>query len=303
MQNKLIVILGPTASGKTTLAVDIAQKINAEIISADSRQIYKGMDIGTGKDLSEYSINNIEIPYHLIDILDPKINYSVYQFKKDFFRCYNELTKKGKSIILCGGTGLYIESILLDYKIPNVGPNLALRESLKIKTMNQLIEELLNIDEKLYDKKFHTTKRRLIRTIEILKGEKSKNHNKNENQVIRDYIVIGMKIDRKILLNKIKNRLNQRFAEGMVEEVESLLTNGLSKERLKYFGLEYKIIGEYLSNNMKFDFMRDKLNFAINRFAKRQMTFFRRMEKRGIKINWVNPEHTNEKKQLLQLFK
>jgi len=165
MPNQLIVILGPTASGKTSFAVNLAYSIKAEIISADSRQIYKGMDIGTGKDLLEYKINNIEIPYHLIDILEPKNDYSVYQFKKDFFKCYNTLLEKGKNIILCGGTGLYIESVLLDYKIPNVGPDTNLRDSLEKKKLDDLIKELKFLDEKSYDESFHTTKRRIIRTI------------------------------------------------------------------------------------------------------------------------------------------
>jgi len=302
LQNKLIVILGPTASGKTTLAVNLAYKLKAEIISADSRQIYKKMNIGTGKDLSEYKIKNVNIPYHLIDILEPEIDYSVYQFKKDFFKCYNNLLNKGKNIILCGGTGLYIESVLLDYKIPNIGPNITLREDLDKKTIDQLIREIKLINKKSYDKNFHTTKRRLIRTIEILKGKGLNANNRNNPQVIKDYIVLGVKIDREELLIKIKKRLNERFDDGMIAEVESLLADGLSKERLKYFGLEYKIIGEYLSNKIEFNLMRDKLNYAINRFAKRQMTFFRRMEKRGIKINWINPDNLNEKEKLLKLL-
>ena len=303
MPNQLIVILGPTASGKTSFAVNLAHKINAEIISADSRQIYKGMDIGTGKDLSEYKINNIEIPYHLIDILEPKDDYSVYQFKKDFFKCYNVLLKKGKNIILCGGTGLYIESVLLDYKIPNVSPDINLRDSLGQKTLDDLINDLKLRNEKSYDKKFHTTKRRIIRTIEILDNEQVNSTGSNRDQKLKNYKVIGLKVDREILLSKIKKRLYERFDEGMIKEVESLIDRGLSHERLQYFGLEYKIIGEYLLNNLEFNEMRDKLNYAINRFSKRQMTFFRRMEKRGININWINPEDINKKEEFLRLFK
>ena len=303
MSNQLIVILGPTASGKTSFAVNLAYKINAEIISADSRQIYKGIDIGTGKDLSEYKINNIEIPHHLIDILEPKDDYSVYQFKKDFFKCYNTLLEKGKNIILCGGTGLYIESVLLDYNIPNVGPNINLRKSLGQKTLEDLIERLKFIDKKSYDKKFHTTKRRVIRTIEILNNEQLNINSSHANQSLKDYKVIGLKVDRDILLAKIKKRLYERFDEGMIEEVESLIEGGLSHERLQYFGLEYKIIGEYLLNNLEFNQMRDKLNYAINRFSKRQMTFFRRMEKRGININWINSLDINKKEEFLRLFK
>ena len=298
-----LVVTGPTATGKTKVAVDIASKYSGEIISADSRQIYKGMDIGTGKDLSEYKIKNIEIPYHLIDILEPKNDYSVYQFKNDFFKCYNTLLGKDKNIILCGGTGLYIESVLLDYNIPNVGPDINLRDRLEGKTVDDLIKELKLIDEKSYDKKFHTTKRRIIRTIEILNNEQSNSNSSNEDQKLKDFRVIGLKVDRKILLAKIQKRLYERLDEGMISEVESLLDSGLSHERLQYFGLEYKIIGEYLLNNLEFNEMRDKLNYAINRFSKRQMTFFRRMEKRGININWINPEDINKEEELLRLFK
>ena len=302
MQNKLIVILGPTASGKTTLAVELAYKLKAEIISADSRQIYKKMNIGTGKDLSEYKIKNVNIPYHLIDILEPEIDYSVYQFKKDFFKCYNALLKKGKNIILCGGTGLYIESVLLDYKIPEVGPDIHLRNSLGEKTLDDLIKQLKCLDKKSFDEKFHTTKRRIIRTIEILNNEQLNSNSSNEDPKLKDYRVIGLKVDRGILLAKIKKRLYERFDEGMIAEVESLLDSGLSHERIQYFGLEYKIIGEYLLNNLELNVMHEKLNYAINRFSKRQMTFFRRMEKRGIKINWINPDSLNEKEKLLKLL-
>ena len=302
MQNKLIVILGPTASGKTSLAVNLAYKLKAEIISADSRQIYKGMDIGTGKDLSEYKIKNVNIPYHLIDILEPKNDYSVYQFKKDFFKCYNALLKKGKNIILCGGTGLYIESVLLDYKIPNVAPDINLRDSLKNKTLDDLIKELKLVGKKSYDKNFHTTKRRIIRTIEILNNDKLNSNSNNADQKLKNYRVIGLKVEREILLAKIKKRLDERFDQGMIAEVETLLASGLSTERLQYFGLEYKIIGEYLLKKLEFNEMHDKLNYAINRFSKRQMTFFRRMEKRGINIHWINSENIIEKEKLIKLL-
>jgi len=302
LQNKLIVILGPTASGKTSLAVNLAYKLKAEIISADSRQIYKGMDIGTGKDLSEYKIKNVNIPYHLIDILEPKNDYSVYQFKKDFFKCYNALLKKGKNIILCGGTGLYIESVLLDYKIPNVAPDINLRDSLKNKTLDDLIKELKLVGKKSYDKNFHTTKRRIIRTIEILNNDKLNSNSNNADQKLKNYRVIGLKVEREILLAKIKKRLDERFDQGMIAEVETLLASGLSTERLQYFGLEYKIIGEYLLKKLEFNEMHDKLNYAINRFSKRQMTFFRRMEKRGINIHWINSENIIEKEKLIKLL-
>tara|TARA_B100000073_G_scaffold336889_1_gene332214 strand:+ start:276 stop:1184 length:909 start_codon:yes stop_codon:yes gene_type:complete len=289
MINKLVVILGPTASGKTSFAVQLADKINSEIISADSRQIYKGMDIGTGKDLEEYIINNKTIPYHLIDILSPNEDYSVYQFRNDFFECYNRLKDKHRNIILCGGTGLYIESVLLDYKIPNIKPNQKLRKFYANMSTEDLVKELKKLNSKMYDPKFHTTNRRIIRSIEIVKNP-IKNKRDFDRKFISDYIVFGIKQDREDLLKSIEHRLDDRFNNGMIEEVESLIENGLGFDRLKYFGLEYKIIGEYLFNVIDIDEMKLKLKFAINKFSKRQMTFFRRMEKRGIKINWIDKQ-------------
>jgi len=288
INNQMIVILGPTASGKTELAVSLALKLNAEIISADSRQIYKGMDIGTGKDLDAYKIRGQFVPYHLIDILDPSIDYSVYQFKKDFFKTYYDLQGENKRAILCGGTGLYIESILLNYNMPNVGPNIKLRSSFEKKSKNELIDNLKKIDKASYDPSYHTTKRRIIRTIEIITSPHLNTKKKEKiNKRINTYYVIGIKIEREILLNRIKKRLNKRLESGMIEEVETLIKEGVPFSRLKYFGLEYRIVGEHLSNQLNFNDMKQKLNYAINRFSKRQMTFFRRMEKRGIKINWV----------------
>ena len=290
MTNNLVVILGPTASGKTSFAVKLANQVKGEIISADSRQIYKGMDIGTGKDLDEYTINKKNIPYYLINILNPKEDYSVYQFRNDFFDCYNKLKKQNKNIILCGGTGLYIESILLDYKIPNIKPDKKLRKFYANMSKVELIEELKKINFKMYDSDFHTTNRRIIRTIEILKNPIKNDKKDKELNSISNYLVFGIKQDRKNLLKSIEKRLEERFNNGMIEEVEELIKNGIGLERLKYFGLEYKMIGEYLFNNTPLDEMKLKLKFAINKFSKRQMTFFRRMEKRGIEINWINKE-------------
>ena len=293
MTNKLVVILGPTASGKTSFAVNLADKTNSDIISADSRQIYKGMDIGTGKDLEEYVINNRKIKYHLIDILNPSQDYSVYKFRNDFFQSYNNLKKQNKNIILCGGTGLYIESVLLDYKIPNIKPDEKLRKFYGKMSINELIEELKKINSKIFEPNFHTTPRRIIRTIEILKNSKNNNKKIHKTVSLSDYIVFGIKRDRENLLKSIENRLEDRFNNGMVEEVEELIKNGLDFERLKYFGLEYKIIGEYLFDQISIDEMKLKLKFAINKFSKRQMTFFRRMEKRGINILWISPDDFN----------
>ena len=284
--SNLVVVLGPTATGKTKLAVKIANKYKGEIISADSRQIYKGMDIGTGKDLNEYQVNQNYILHHLIDILDPQSNYSVYQFKQDFIKIYNSLVKKNKLPILCGGTGLYIESVLLDYKIPNVRPNDNLREMLNKKSINDLIEHLKLINTDKYDKNYHTTKRRIIRTIEIIKSNKKLNF--NQTIKIKNPLIIGLNFEREKLLNNIQKRLQKRIESGMIDEVQTLIDNGMELDRLKYFGLEYKFIGQYLFNEIPYRDMLEKLNYAINRFSKRQMTFFRRMEKRGLEITWVS---------------
>ena len=287
--SNLVVILGPTATGKTNLAVKIANKYNGEIISADSRQIYKDMNIGTGKDLNEYQINNNHILYHLIDILDPKEDYSVFQFKQDFIKVYNNLNKKSKLPILCGGTGLYIESILLDYKIPNVSPDDELRKTLNEKSINYLLEYLKSINIEVYDENYHITKRRIIRSIEVIK---SKNKNNPFPKIkIKNPLIIGLKLTRKKILINIKNRLEKRIKAGMIEEVESLIKGGIDLDRLKYFGLEYKFIGQYLFGKMKYQDMLEKLNYAINRFSKRQMTFFRRMERRGVKILWISEDN------------
>jgi len=295
----LVVILGPTASGKTNLAVTLADSFDTEIISGDSRQIYKGMDIGTGKDLCEYQINNKKIPYHLIDILNPEQDYSIHQFREDFYRAYNKIINKNKFSILCGGSGLYLESILLNYQIPNVPPDNNLREKLQKQSLEILKNKLKKIDSSIYDSKYHITKRRIIRTIEVF------NQNNINNKIIlhppiNNYCVLGILTDRDILLKKIKKRLDERLNDGMIEEVENLIKNGITLDRLKYFGLEYKFLGEYLFNNISFEEMVNKLNVAINRFSKRQMTFFRRMEKRGIQIKWINNNDLSIAKQYIK---
>ena len=285
--SKLVVILGPTASGKTSLATNLAYHFQGEIISADSRQIYKGMDIGTGKDLNEYVFKNKNIPYHLIDILKPSENYSVYTFKKDFSNIYDSLIDRKSLPILCGGTGLYIESILLNYQMVNIPPNDDFRVKLEKQTLNNLIHEIQQTDNIIYDSEYHITKRRIIRSLEIHKYKNDEDITNNIDCNHIKPIVFGIDLERENILKKIKIRLENRLNDGMIEEVEELINSGLTLERLKYFGLEYKFIGEYLYDNISFSEMKEKLNFAINRFSKKQMTFFRRMEKRGIKIHWV----------------
>ena len=287
---KSLIILGPTASGKTALAVKVANKYNGEIISADSRQIYKGMDIGTGKDLEEYTIADKIIPYHLIDILEPKKNYSVFDFKKDFYDCYNRIIENNKLPILCGGTALYIDSILFDYNMPKSKPDKMLRKKLEIMDLEQLKNKLISIKKDAYDKNYHISQRRIIRTIEILTQNQSNDidMNKQGENKFKNSLVLGIKVERNTLLNRIKERLEVRLNKGMIEEVENLLSKGISHERLYSLGLEYRYISAYLSEKINYKTMQSKLNTAINQFSKRQMTFFRRMEKREININWIS---------------
>ena len=287
-----LVVTGPTATGKTKVAVDIASKYNGEIISADSRQIYKGMDIGTGKDLDEYSINNKKISYHLIDILNPKENYSVYQFQRDFLASYNKIKDGGNLPILCGGTGLYIESILLKYKLQNSpGPNQDLRNSLEEKSTEELLEMFQNISpEKYQDPSKKDTKNRIIRSIEIELDKTAEEPDIFINQNIDNFLVLGIKQERQDNRDLIKKRLIERIDKGLIDEVRGLVNNGLHVSRLDYFGLEYKFVGQYLKNEIIKEELIEKLHIAICQFAKRQMSWFRRMEKRGIRIQWVSPD-------------
>ena len=285
--NKLIIILGPTASGKTKLAVEIADKYNGEIISADSRQIYKGMDIGTGKDLNEYKINGKYIQHHLIDILEPDIDYSVFNFKKNFNAAYNNISDKNKISILCGGTALYIDSILYDYQISQSKPNVNLRFTLEQLSFNQLINKLKQINKDIYDKAYHISKRRLIRSIEILQNNSKIDMNMQGEDKFDNSLVLGLKVEREILLKKINLRLEQRLDEGMIDEVKMLISKGVTEKRLYSLGLEYRFISQYINKNMDYETMKSKLNIAINQFSKRQMTFFRRIEKRGTFIHWI----------------
>ena len=283
--NKLIIILGPTASGKTSLAVDIAYRFNGEIISADSRQIYKGMDIGTGKDLHEYK--NKKIKYHLIDILDPSKDYSVFKFKRDFNIAYKKIIQNNKTPILCGGTALYIDSILYDYKIPKSKPNIKLRTKLGELSFQELKEKLIQINKEQFNDEYHISKRRLIRSIEILNNRPSFDMNLQGENKYKNCLVFGIKIEREKLLGRIQKRLKFRIADGMIDEVQNLIQLGFSHDRLNSLGLEYRFISKYLSKDLSYDDMVDKLNIAINQFSKRQMTFFRRIEKRGTVIHWI----------------
>ncbi len=285
---KLIVITGPTATGKTTLSVKLANNINGEIISADSRQIYRGMDLGTGKDLNEYYIGNNQIKHHLIDIIEPDKDYSVYNFQKDFFQSYQKIQNNNNIPIVCGGTGLYIESILLDYDLSKKpAPNIEMRKELSAYSKEKLMNIISSISSKKeMDKMLLLTKKQIIRNIEIIKMGNTY-EGKRFPPLNNNALVVALRMDRELLRNKIKLRLIERINDGMINEVESLLNDGMKMERLDYFGLEYKFIGKYLRHEITKDKLIQDLSTAIRRFAKRQRTWFRRMEKRGVKINWI----------------
>lgn len=297
-----IVVTGPTATGKTKVAVNIASIYNGEIISADSRQIYKGMDIGTGKDLKEYCVNDKKISYHLIDILNPEENYSVYQFQRDFLSSYNQIKDRKNLPILCGGTGLYIESILLKYRLQNApGPNQDLRESMNQKSTEELLEIFQNMSpEKYQDPSKKDTKNRIIRSIEIEMDKTTDKPDIFTNQNLDNYLVLGIKQERQENRDLIKKRLIERLDEGLINEVENLINKGLHISRLDYFGLEYKFVGLYLKNELTKEDLIEKLHIAICQFAKRQMSWFRRMEKRGINIQWVSPNNKDSINNLIE---
>ena len=302
----LMVVLGPTATGKTKLAVQLADKLASEIISADSRQVYRGMDIGSGKDLNEYNLKGKKIPFHLIDIADPQQEYNVFQFQHDFQNTFSEIKERKKLPILCGGTGFYIKAVLMDFHLPAVAPDKKLRQKLENWELDDLIQELESISPGASNYNLIDTKRRTIRAIELeMSNQKGNSLKKIKTQKLRfkiqNPIVIGIKFERDVIRERITERLHQRLNQGMIKEVELLLENGITHERLESLGLEYRFISHYLQNQFTLNEMTEKLNTAIHQFAKRQMTFFRNMEKNGIKIHWI-PEG-NFKKALEVILK
>ncbi len=284
--SNLITILGPTASGKTALAVSLAVKLDAEIISADSRQIYRRMDIGTGKDLSEYTIGDTTIPYHLIDICEPGYKYNLYEYQRDFKIIYKNICDRKKTPILCGGTGLYIETVLKGYSMPQVPENKDLRESLKQKSLPEL-EAILKTYKTLHNSTDVDSCKRAIRAIEIAEYYRLQPPGVLEDKPIESFI-IGVDIEREKRREKISARLRSRLDEGMVEEVKKLLDEGIPAEDLIYYGLEYKYLTEYIIGELSYEEMISKLEIAIHQFAKRQMTWFRGMERRGFTIHWLD---------------
>jgi tRNA dimethylallyltransferase len=285
MNEDLICILGPTASGKTRYAVGMALETGGEIISADSRQIYRGMDIGTGKDLSEYTVNGISVPYHLIDIAEPGTKYNIFEYQRDFKKAYQDIVSRGKKPILCGGSGLYIESVTRGYELAEVPPNPKLREELEQLTMEELTERLSAL-KKLHNKTDLDSKKRVIRALEIAEYE-AENLVNTEKPLQLNTRYIGISVSREERIARIDRRLRERLESGMVEEVEGLIKCGISPEDLIYYGLEYKYVTMYVTGQLSYEEMESGLATAIHQFAKRQMTWFRGMERRGIKIEWI----------------
>ena len=317
----MITILGPTASGKTSLAAALAAQIDtldasiwggstkgAEIISADSRQVYRGMDIGTGKDLEDYTVGGKLIPYHLIDICDAGTKYNLFQYQQDFYDAYQDITQRGVLPILCGGTGLYIESVLKGYHLSPVPQNPALRNSLEGKTLEELTDMLVDLKAKngsnMHNRTDVDTAQRAIRAIEIETYNLEHPMPERELPAV-DSLVIGVSIDRDARRDKITRRLKQRLENGMVEEIKGLLDRGIPAENLLYYGLEYKFITEYVIGKTSYEEMLRGLEIAIHQFAKRQMTWFRGMERRGFTIHWIDALQPMEQKveQILELMK
>lgn len=285
----LLIILGPTACGKTKLAVSLANDFNGEIISADSRQVFSGMDIGTGKDLEEYQISGRNINYHLIDIIGAGENYNVNLFKEDFYTAFTAISVHQKLPILCGGTGMYIHSLLQNHDFTAVPVNDLLRNSLNDLSKEELQTRLITYPEPLRKHADFSSSKRLIRAIEIA-AYLSKNELPKIEKPTFSPLIIGLQSDVETRRERILARLDARINEGLIEEVKSLLFKGVSVEMLTFYGLEYKFVVAHLMNEMDLPTLREKLGIAICQFAKRQMTFFRKMEKDGIKINWLNTD-------------
>lgn len=291
----MITILGPTATGKTKFAAKLCREINGEIISADSRQVYRGMDLGTGKDFNDYFVDGKKITYHLIDIKDPGYEYSVYEFQSDFLEVYKQILRKKKMPVLCGGTGLYLEAVLMRYDLAKVPVNEKLRKEVSGKSMPELIETLQSLKE-LHNLSDIKDKKRLIRAIEI--GTYYKDHPEKIRKRFPDIpnIIFGIYLDRSVIRERITRRLRQRLDEGMIDEVRGLLNDGFTAGQLMFYGLEYKYLTLYVTGEISYNEMFSNLNTAIHQFAKRQMTWFRRMEKKGVPMHWIDGNLVDNKK-------
>lgn len=294
MNFDLITILGPTASGKTPLAAALAARLRTEIISGDSRQVYRRMDLGTGKDLADYVVDGYRVPYHLIDIAEPGYKYNVFEFQRDFLKAYEDMRSRGLLPVLCGGTGMYLESVLKGYRLLPVPENPELREKLAGKSLEELTAILASY-KKLHNTTDVDTAKRAIRAIEI---EEYYLHQPVEAREFPDIrsLIIGVDIDRDLRREKISRRLKQRLDEGMVDEVRALIDGGIHPDDLVYYGLEYKYLTLYVTGQMTYDEMYHQLEIAIHQFAKRQMTWFRGMERRGFTIHWIDATRPMEEK-------
>lgn len=282
----LLTILGPTAGGKTSVATRMASILNGEVISADSRQVYHGMDLGTGKDLDDYTVEGAEIPYHLIDIVDAGYKYNVYEYQRDFIKAFEDISNRNKFPVLCGGSGMYLEAVLKGYKLINVPNNEYLREELEKKSEQELIKILKSFKD-LHNKTDIDTRKRMIRAIEIeTYYEKHPEIDHYFPEI--NSLLIGVKYDRNSRRKRITQRLKQRLDEGMVDEVKRIIDSGVSPDNLIYYGLEYKYLTQHIIGELSFDEMFKKLEIAIHQFAKRQMTWFRGMERKGFQIYWLD---------------
>jgi len=290
----LLVVTGPTASGKTALAATIAQRVGGEVISADSRQVYRGMNLGTGKDYDDYLVDGARIPCHLIDIADPGYKYNVFEYQRDFNKVYSNLKKRKIFPIVCGGSGMYADSIITGYKMFEVPPDSGLRFELEKKSLEELKEILLTF-KNLHNTTDTDSKKRVIRAIEIAHSTRNIGVYYSKFPKVRA-LLVGIMFDRDARRKRISERLKQRLENGMVDEVKNLIDKGITTETLIYYGLEYKFITLYLKGKTSYQEMARDLEIAIHQFAKRQMTWFRGMERRGIKINWIDGKLSLEEK-------
>lgn len=290
----LVTVLGPTACGKTTLAVALAHRLQTAVISADSRQVYRSMDLGTGKDLAEYVVDGCPVPYHLIDIVDAGYKYNVFEFQRDFLKAFDDLRAEGQLPVLCGGTGMYLESVLRGYRLVEVPENRQLRESLADKSLAELTA-ILQGYKQLHNTTDVDTCKRAIRAIEIEEYYRGNDVNIREFPEIRS-LTIGLDISRELRRERISRRLRERLDQGMVDEVRSILASGVAPEDLIYYGLEYKYLTLYVIGQLSYKEMVEQLEIAIHQFAKRQMTYFRGMERRGVPIHWIDAMLPTEEK-------
>lgn len=290
----LVTILGPTACGKTTLAVALAHRLQTGVISADSRQLYRAMDLGTGKDLGEYVVDGEAVPYYLIDIADAGYKYNVFEYQRDFLKVYDELRAQGQLPVMCGGTGMYLESVLRGYRLVEVPENKALREALEGKSLDELTE-ILRGYKQLHNTTDVDTCKRAIRAIEIEEYYRNNGVNMREFPELRS-LNIGLDVSRELRRERITRRLHERLEQGMVDEVRGILASGVAPEDLIYYGLEYKYLTMYVIGQLTYDEMVSQLEIAIHQFAKRQMTYFRGMERRGVPIHWIDATLPTEEK-------